>query len=133
MLAIFISHFVEFYFTGVGHEPWYHAAVWGNVVAVIPLAILGFIGYLIHKWITKEHEGFDSKTAHDERAKEARKLFDLLDPHTDGGIKEIHEHVEHIEDQVNEKTPGGLGTVFAEVRKLTADHEHGSSPRDESD
>lgn len=39
----FLSHFIEFFYTGIGNEPWWHAAVWGNVfvgVVVIPLGWL---------------------------------------------------------------------------------------------
>ena len=112
MLAFVASHFIEFFFTGQHGEPWYHAAVWGNVVAVVPLGIGGFIGFYFHRWFTQRHEDFDAKEAHNERAREARKILDLLDPHTDGGIREIHEHVETIEDRVDETTPGGIKTIL---------------------
>jgi hypothetical protein len=36
-----VSHFVHYFFAEPG-APWYHAAVWGNVVAVIPCGILAF-------------------------------------------------------------------------------------------
>lgn len=100
-------------------KPWYEGLVWGNVFAVLPLGLLGTIGFFFHKWLTREHERFDSKTAHDERAKEARKLFDLLDPHTDGGIAEIHDHVHIISDKVDETTPGGLGTIRDQLDETT--------------
>lgn len=111
------AHWFHVYFDPY-HAPWYEGLVWGNVFAVLPLGLLGTIGFFFHKWLTREHEEFDSKTAHDERGREARKLFDLLDPHTDGGIKEIHDHVHIIEDKVDEKTPGGVGSVLEAIKLL---------------
>lgn len=35
-------HFLQFFFAQP-HQPWYQAAVWGNVVAVVPCGILGFL------------------------------------------------------------------------------------------
>lgn len=43
MMAFFLTHFVEFFYTGIGHEPWYHAVSWGNVFVIAILAPLGWL------------------------------------------------------------------------------------------
>jgi hypothetical protein len=40
--VFFFTHFFHFFYGEPG-EPWYHAAVWGNIVAVTILAPCGYI------------------------------------------------------------------------------------------
>jgi hypothetical protein len=37
-----VLHFLHFFFAQPG-QPWYQAAVWGNVVAIAPTGILAFL------------------------------------------------------------------------------------------
>jgi|ERR1700677_676288 len=65
--AFFLSHFIEFFYTGVGHEPWWHAAVWGNVFVIFVVAPLGWLWSKTKFWpikpikegITALHEKLD--------------------------------------------------------------------------
>ena len=110
------------------HAPWYEGQVWGNVFAVLPLAVLGTIGYWLHKLLTKEIEEFDHAASHAALHAKVDKLLLQLDPdaESDGTLDRIY-------DKVNEETPGGIGTVLDEVRKLVVDRERGNSLHGESD
>jgi len=107
-----LRHFLEFFFAPDG-KPWYEGAVWGNVVAILPLAVLGTAGYWIHKYFTHEHKRFDAETAHDEHTKHLRAILDALDPEV---VSESQ--LDIIADRVNEETPGGLGTVLKKLEEL---------------
>jgi hypothetical protein len=105
-------HWWHLYFFPVG-KPWYEGLVWGNVFAVLPLALLGTITYWIHKWITKDIEEFDAKKAHDEHSKHLRAILDALDPDVAGDTT-----LDYIAAQVNEETPGGLKTLRDDIKEL---------------
>jgi hypothetical protein len=92
--------------------PWYTGQVWGNVFAVLPLAVLGTIGYWVHKWITKDIKEFDSKRAHDEHTRHLRAILDALDPNVESGSQ-----LDVIADRVDETTPGGLGAVLERISR----------------
>jgi hypothetical protein len=107
-------HWWHLYFFPVG-KPWYEGLVWGNVFAVLPLALGGTIGYWIHKWVTKDIKEFDAKRAHDEHSKHLRAILDALDPDVASGSQ-----LDIIADRVDETTPNGLGTIRDEIRRLQA-------------
>lgn len=111
------AHWFHEYFDPY-HAPWYDGLVWGNVFAVLPLAVLGTFGYWVHKWITKDIEEFDAKKAHDEHSKHLRAILDALDPEVESDTT-----LDYIAAQVNEETPGGLKTIRDEIKLLG----HGST------
>ena len=123
------QHWWNYYFWG-SHAPipknvWYERGVWGNVFAVLPLAVLGSIfgtiGYQIHKRITKDIKKFDAERAHDEHSKHLRAILDALDPEVEGDTT-----LDFIATQVNENTPGGLKTLRDDIKSLA----HGSDGSD---
>jgi len=103
------------------HAPWYTGQVWGNVFAVLPLAVLGTVTYWVHKVLTKDIEKFDAEKAHDEHSKHLRAILDALDPEV-----ESDSTLDYIAGQVNEDTPGGLKTIRDEIKLLA----HGSNGSD---
>lgn len=104
MFAIFITHFWQYFFFPA-HEVWYRGNVWGNVVAVLPLAILGIIGFTYHHFVLKNlHE------SHDQHLK---LIIDALDPETDAETQ-----IDRIAELVDETKPGGVTTVLEAVRNL---------------
>ena len=104
------AHWFHVYFDPY-HAPWYEGLVWGNVFAVLPLAVLGGIGYWVHKWITRDIKKFDAKKAHDEHTKHLRAILDALDPEVESDTI-----LDTIADRVDEATPGGIGTLRAEIK-----------------
>jgi hypothetical protein len=106
------AHWWNLYFFPPG-KPWYEGLVWGNVFAVLPLAILGTITYWVHKWITKDIQKFDHEASHAELHRKLSLILDQLDPEA-----ESNSTLDLIADRVNEETPGGLGTIRADLRKL---------------
>ena len=126
MLAAFYTGFWHFFFSPAT-GPWYTGNVWGNVVATIPLALLGMAAFFWHRGVVRElHEKLDAHAAQLEahgiaQAHHAAKLLlvlDALDPGTDGGITEIHNRVEEIADTISTDTPGGLKLVLDRIDKL---------------
>ena len=111
------AHWFHIYFDPY-RAPWYEGLVWGNVFAVLPLAVLGTIGYWVHKWVTKDIKEFDAREAHDEHTKHLRAILDALDPEV-----ESDSTLDYIASQVNEETPGGLKTIRDEIKLLG----HGSN------
>jgi hypothetical protein len=108
MVAFFLTHFWHFEFAPVG-EPWYHGQVWGNVVAVLPMALLALGGLLYHHVVLRRLHA-----AHDRHLK---LLVDLLDPATDGGLA-------IVVDRLDETTPRGLKAVIDELETLRAEVVH---------
>ncbi len=106
MLAFFIDHWFHFFFFG-GSPPnpspvWYERAVWGNVVAVLPLAILGGIGFFYHHIVVKRlHSTHDAHL---------RQILAALDPESDTETR-----LDQIADAVDETTPGGIKTVLEAI------------------
>ena len=57
-------HFLRFFFDEAG-APWYRAAVWGNVVAVVPCGIIGFLWSKTRFWpLNLLHAKLDEAVAH---------------------------------------------------------------------
>lgn len=128
MLAFFLDHFWHFFFWGPGKPVWYERSVWGNVVATIPLAVMGAAAFFWHRGVVRRlHEKIDRHEAalkgHIEgQAEHGRKLLlilDALDPGTDGGITEIHNAIGKIADEINPDTPGGLRLVLDRLDGLS--------------
>ena len=110
IVALTVIHLLHYmYFPA--HEVWYHGAVWSNVFVLAPLAVLGTIGYWIHKLITRDVEEFDAKAAHDEHSKHLRAILDALDPDV-----ESDSELDLIADRVDDETPSGLGVLLRELR-----------------
>jgi hypothetical protein len=88
---------------------WYEGQVWGNIFAIIPAAVLGTIGYWIHKFVTREHESIDAKLErqHNEHSKHLKDILDALDPEI-----ESNSQLDVIADRVNEETPSGIGKII---------------------
>lgn len=111
------AHWFHVYFDPY-HAPWYEGLVWGNVFAVLPLAVLGTITYWVHKWITKGIQEFDHEASHAELHRKLSALLDQLDPEVT-----TNSTLDYIASQVNEETPGGLKTIRDEIKLLG----HGST------
>jgi len=99
-------HWWHLYFDPA-EKPWYEGQVWGNVFAVLPLAVLGTIGYWVHKFVAKEHEDIDVKLErqHNEHSEHLKKILDALDPETPGSLA-------NIEDALDPQTPSGIGEIL---------------------
>lgn len=105
--------FWAFFFGQPGHH-FYEAAVYGNVVAVLPLAVLGLFGWLWHRGVVGElHAKVDGlAAAHAEHAQHFKQILDALDPDTDGGIADLR-------DRLDPDTPGGIGVIRKQLDTLT--------------
>ena len=108
MLAIFITHFWHYFFWG-GPIPqpvnvWYERAVWGNVVAVLPMAVLGAGGFTYHH--------FALKRMHESHDRHLKRILDALDPETSSETQ-----IDRIADLVDDQKPGGVTVVLEELRK----------------
>ena len=113
MIAFFTDHFSQFFFFPV-HEVWYRGAVWGNVVAVIPLAILGAVAFFWHRAETKAlHETHDAHL---------KLILKALDPEADS-----ESTLDLIADKVNEETPGGIKAVLDAIEKKPVPAKHEGS------
>ena len=102
----FLGNFLHFFFGG---HPWYQGAVWGNVVAIIPCGIIGWLwsktkfwplNHLkrqeIENWFCSIHGRID--ILHNNHFEIQAKLEDLQQKHEE--LKEIHEvHLLHLENQ----------------------------------
>ncbi len=130
MIASSLTDFLRFFFAPP-HAPWWTGAVWGNVVATIPLAIMGGLAFFWHRGVVRElHEKLDARAAEaaalhkdhkDVLAEHSRHLLlilDALDPGTDGGIAEIHSKIEQIADVIDVNTPGGLRVIVDRLDAL---------------
>lgn len=108
-----ITHFWEFFFVPTEpHTPWYHGQVWGNVVAVLPLAILGAGAFAYHHFVVKGlHDELLRK--HDEHSEHLRKIIEALDPET-----ESDSTLDLIADRVDDGTPGGIGVLRERIDEL---------------
>jgi hypothetical protein len=95
-------HFLQFFFAPEG-KPWFEGAVWGNVIAVLPLAILAALGWLWHKSAVSElHRKLNALAArHDEHAERLKRLLDAVDPDMEAKLDEI-------KNSVDPDTPVGL-------------------------
>jgi len=116
---IFSAHFWEFFFAEPGKH-FYESAVWGNVVAVLPLAVVAVLGWLWHKGAVGElHRKLDAQAKrHDELAEHMKKALDLLDPERDGGIADVHAAIAEIKNELSVDTPGGLQVVVGRIDML---------------
>lgn len=114
-----LVHWWHLYFDPA-EKPWYEGQIWGNVFAVLPLAVLGFIGYWVHKFITKEHEDIDARLErhHDEHSKHLKAILDALDPDTEGGIADVHVKLDAIKNELNPETEGGLKVLLDRIEGL---------------
>jgi hypothetical protein len=64
MLATFLTHFVHYFYWEPG-QPWYHAAVWGNIVAVTILAPCGYLWAKSEFWpLNLVHSKLDEALSH---------------------------------------------------------------------
>jgi heme exporter protein D len=97
------EHFWRFFFAEHGHH-FYEAAVWGNVVAVLPLAILGASGFVYHHTVLKR--------AHESHDAHLKAILAALDPES-----ETDSQLDRIADAVDTTTPGGLTDVLAAINK----------------
>lgn len=134
--ATLFTHFWQFFFVppepGV---PWYHGQVWGNVVAVLPLALLAVAGFFWHKGVMDEaHEKIDKLAqAHDKHTEHLKAILDALDPDTDGGIADLHAKLDVIRDALDTHTPGGLKEIVDRLDGPEAPHTGVSVLRDDVD
>lgn len=100
-------HWWHLYFQPVG-KPWYEGQVWGNVFAVLPLAVLaiptGIAAYIWHKGVVKDLEKEVEK--HKVHSKIMQDLVKVLDPTVEGGA------LNDIKEALNTHTPGGLTEVL---------------------
>lgn len=110
IIAFTLLHLLQYMYLPT-HEVWYHGAVWSNVFVLAPLAVLGGIGYWVHKWITSDIKKFDAEKAHDEHTKHLRTILNALDPEVESDTV-----LDTIADRVDETTPGGIGTLRAEIK-----------------
>jgi hypothetical protein len=117
---VLFTHWFHFFFWG-GAQPspspvWYERAVWGNVVAVLPLAVLGLIGFLWHRGVVKElHAKIDREAdARAEHTQHLKKIMDALDPETGGGIADVL-------DRLEPSTPSGIGVLAGKLDALAAE------------
>lgn len=79
--AFFLTHWWEFFFAPKG-APWYTGNVWGNVVAVIPLGVGGYLWSKTKFWplnllhgkldhlveqhrLAREHRKWEAQVLHD--------------------------------------------------------------------
>lgn len=123
--------FERYYFTPLG-KSWWEGAVWGNVLAIWPSApvivLLGAVAYYMHKRaVAPLHEKLDALTEahvqaqkdqvehHEKLDRHLAALADALDPGTDSETQ-----LDVIADRTNEATPGGLGTIHAELVALAS-------------
>ena len=106
------AHWFHEYFDPY-HAPWYDGLVWGNVFAVLPLAVLGTFGYWVHKWLTKDIEKFNHEASHNELHRKLDSILLQLDPEA-----ESNSQLDVIADRVDENTPGGIGVLLTEIKKL---------------
>jgi hypothetical protein len=107
------EHFWAFFFGMPGGPHFYEAAVWGNVVAVLPLAVLALFGWFWHKGAVEEmHRKLDAAAARaDVHAEHMKKVLDLLNPETDGGIADVLDRLDPV-------SPGGLQVVVDRIETL---------------
>ena len=115
LTASIIANFWHFFFWG-GHYPigpsnvWYERAVWGNVVATLPLGIIAALGFWWH------HSGVHKKLDHQARQLELhgrhlKALIEALDPASEGGLADVL-------DRLDPKTPSGIGAILERLDKL---------------
>jgi len=104
-----IVRFWHFFFAPPGQD-WFTGNVWGNVVAIIPLGVLGFIAFWWH------HSGVHKKL--DEQARQLEKhgahlalIVDALDPETDGGLTDVL-------DRLDPTTDGGIKVIVDRLALL---------------
>jgi len=109
--------FWEFFFANPQQPHFYEAAVWGNVAAVLPLGILGYL-YLRsrHEAVLAAHR--ELKAAHVEHAEKLDRLLDKMDPTTDGGLAELHTALADVQDRLDTATPGGLQEIAERLDAL---------------
>lgn len=121
MLALFFTHWWQYNFAPPGQPVWMGAA-WPNVAAVLPLAVLGVVGWVWHRGAMKELHGkvdalatlHDAHVAtlnaqHAGNADRLKKILDAVDPETDGGIGVVL-------DRLDVSTPGGIKDVLDAVQ-----------------
>jgi hypothetical protein len=100
-------HFLQFFFAPKG-QPWYMGAVWGNVVAVLPLFLVGAAGFTYHHVVLKR--------LHRAHSARLREILDVLDPSTDGGIALLHSELAGYMDPM---THSGIGLVLERLDNPT--------------
>lgn len=115
------GHFWAYYFTGYHVAHAYEAAVWGNVIAILPsapvLAVAGVAAYYFHRRaMAPLHARIDElarahQDHHDEHVELMKSLLDAMDPETDGGIAEL-------QDRLDPDTPGGIGVLREQLDRL---------------
>lgn len=105
------------------HAPWYTGQVWGNIFAILPAAILGYMGYWIHKVISSDVKKFDARAAHDAHMRHLQAIVDALDPAVASDSV-----LDMIADRVDEETPSGIGTLRDELKKLQEARDSGDDP-----
>ena len=117
------AHWFNFYFAGRDlpqvKNVWYERAVWGNVFAIIPTAIvltpIGWASWVWHKGVVEdlEKEIAEHKLEHHKLVQKTIKFLDpeegeptlasisdSLDLETDGGLKTIHDKLTALAEKV---------------------------------
>lgn len=110
--TLFFTHFWHFFFDpNTPNTAWYQGNVWGNVVAVAPLAILGVLAFWWH------HSGVHKKLDAQARLLETHGahlalIVDALDPETDGGLTDVL-------DRLDPTTDGGIKVIVDRLAALS--------------
>jgi hypothetical protein len=93
-----VTHFLQFFFAQPG-KPWFEAAVYGNVVAIMPCGVVLWL-YLRsrHLAILEAHEAL--KLAHLSHADKLDKILDHFDPDT-GTVAELHTKLDAIVERLD--------------------------------
>ncbi len=103
MPFLLTEHFWAFFFGEPGKH-FYEAAVYGNVMAVLPLGVLGAVAFFWHRAEVKAlHEIHDSHL---------KAILSALDPEA-----ESESTLDLIADRVDERSPGGLKTILEAVER----------------
>lgn len=107
MTAVLFWSFWHYYFWPAA-GPWWLGAVWGNVIAIVPLFCL-----------TLEHR-MAVAAAQRVHSQHLEKIIDWIDPATDGGVSVVHQRLDAICDLLDADTPGGVGTVRTAIEALSS-------------
>ncbi len=83
-----MAQFLHFFFAQPG-QPWYQAAVWGNVVAIVPCGIVGWVWSRTRFWPLRPVRHALEKI-HDHHEWHARQTKRLLEHH--GVQVDAHPH-----------------------------------------
>ena len=115
------THWFHYYFAG-GPLPqtvnvWYERAVWGNVFADLPLAVIAGGLFLWHHFAVRDlHRKVDELASkHEAHDRHLKAILDALDPDTDGGLADVQKQIAAVDDKLDPTTPGGLKVLLDEI------------------